>query len=204
MKTALLIVINVFAACIPGQGQRVLNTGDIYTYTPLSLPFLSISPVSCFARSSVSFSFSLEAGSIQAGDSFLFEFSSGGRSGSVLWQGSQSPDSVFLIDTDPSGTGGSVRFTVLGGSVTIDSLSIRNSNVNHAPLPGESTCTLTSYGETSVPVPEPGTAALTVLGLVSFWLGRWKWSGSKKVHAASVSLLQSAGFRSERGWKTLT
>lgn len=184
MKAALLIVATVFAVCTPGQGQLVLNAGESYTYSSLSLPFISSGPAPCFARSSADASFSLEAGSIQAGDSFLFEFFSSGRSGSVLWQGPQSSQHVLLIDA--FGIGGSVRFTGLSGSVTIDGISMENSIVGSSPIPipDGGQCTLSSYAVTFVPVPEPCAAALTVLGMVVFWLGCWKRSNSKNEHAA--------------------
>src|ERR1041385_5993064 len=130
------------ATCGPARSQLVLNPGDTFAYSFSSLPLTGF--VSSFnSVPSGVFGFTVRSNSFQAGDLLRYEMFENSVAESPIFSGTLSTAPPFSLSATNAGAWqdvqGAVRFTMLSGSVTLDSVSVK------AIVPGPSPSSYNVY-----------------------------------------------------------
>lgn len=175
MKAIHSICVVWLVLCLESHGQLSLNPGESWAYQFNNLPKTGM--VSAFgATPGGVFEFMVDSATFQSGDMLRFEMFENDTSEVPICSGvmSSAPPFTGSCETDAAWQDrqGAVRLTMLAGSVTVDTITVK------AIIPGPS---LSSYDVNSVtfaPVPEPGPVTLTLLA-ATFYVGlRRAWRSS--------------------------
>lgn len=159
MKKALLSGGAALAVCLPAFSQLVLNSGEVWTYPFNDLPRTGSVPA--FGNNPNGFfQFTVNSSTFNAGDQLRYE---------MFEDSVSAPPICFGVMTTPPLTPscqsdfswqdrqGTVRLSMLSGSVMIDSVTLR------ATVSGPSLSSLDVYEATFVPVPEPSASSVLLL-----------------------------------------
>jgi hypothetical protein len=170
------------------HAQLVLNPGQTWTYSFSSLPFVGNTNAFTTSPQGI-FSFSVNGSTLQSGDLLSYEMFEGSPSLTPICAGTMTGSSpTTLACTSPvawQDREGSVRFTMLSGSVTVDTVSLT------AIVSGPSLSSFEVYSSTFTPVPEPtGLFVFGSLACVS-----WLW-----LRRAAIAQLISV-FAGGPGWR---
>jgi hypothetical protein len=141
----------------------------MFDYSFSSLPLTGF--VSSFTSvPSGVFGFTVRSNSFQAGDVLRYEMFENSVAESPIFSGTMTVAPPFSLAATNAGAWqdvqGAVRFTMLAGSVTVDSVSVK------AIVPGPSLSSYNVYDTTFTPVPEPGGLSLLGLGAGLLWMWR--------------------------------
>jgi hypothetical protein len=176
MKAIHSICVVWLVLCVQSYGQLSLNPGESWAYQFDNLP--KTGTVSAFgATPGGVFEFMVDSSTFQSGDMLRFEMFENDTSEVPICSGvmTSAPPFTGSCETDAAWQDrqGAVRLTMLAGSVTIDTITVK------AITTGPS---LSSYDVNSVtfaPVPEPEPVTLSLFA-VAFYvtLGR-SWPSSK-------------------------
>lgn len=159
MNTAQLVSLFLLGACVTTHSQVLLNTGDSFTFEFTSLPFDQI--LSPFRRAGGGVS--LNTVGLEPGEYFRLELFDHGvdeepkvtrtftnhADGGGLWQDLQ----------------GTVRVTMLNGSMTLNSIMFSVTTYGDRPDPNGPYINNRYYQATFIAVPEPSTVSF--LGLIA-------------------------------------
>ncbi len=169
MKKQLVIIIALTVGCLGSHAQLTLNTGNTFTYEFSSLPYVT----SVFGPAPEGlFQFSLDGGTLESGDVLRYEM----FEGSLATEPSLGPIYSGTVDGPPAPGAwpcivpgawqdlqGTVRFTMLQGSVTLNSFELgvlRQGGPTGAQW----------YYQMVTPIPEPSLVPLVALGFVCLLL----------------------------------
>jgi hypothetical protein len=170
MKITMLICIALLTGCLAGYSQITLNAGESFVYQ-----FSSLSPVGPlpFGTPIGTFEFTVSSGTLQAGDVLQWEMFENSPSGSPLYADTYSIDhqhDLYGVSGAWQDLQGSIRFTMLSGSIGIDSFSMLVTVPRGLDDPFV-------YAGAVTPVPEPCSLFLAGTGLLaSYCVGRRKRS----------------------------
>lgn len=179
MQMRLLAILLLALSAVRSHAQLTLNPGDVFTYEFSDLTYRQ----SVFGPAPEGL-FQFTASSLDPLDAFRYEMFEGslaadpaqGSLCSGLVTGPPAPGAwPCVVPGAWQDLQGTIRFTMLAGSVTLESFQLGVLRF------GGPTGALW-YSETITPVPEPGVLALFVLGAVGF-LFRW----CSRQHAATLS-----------------
>jgi hypothetical protein len=173
MKTSVISAVILGTVCLSAHAQLVLNPGDVFTYHFDTLPFMTGSnSTDQIMRSMATLTFLVQPSSYQLGENVRFEMFEGDQTTYPFLSDSLSDPAHaskahqglpiyiglpnFWQDLD-----GTIRFTGLSGSLTIDSIAVsvgipRGTPADPAPYD--------VYG-TVLPVPEPSVWASALFGM---------------------------------------
>jgi hypothetical protein len=158
-----------------GHGQLVLNPGDSWTYPFSALPKTGSAPVFTSTPGGI-FDFTVDNATFQNGDMLRYEMFEKDTSESPICSGtlSSAPSGQVSCESDSAwqDLAGTVRLTMLAGSVTVDSVTVESI------VPGSNLSAYDVYSSTFVPSPEPGTSSLIGISLGAAFLRRPRRSGS--------------------------
>jgi hypothetical protein len=157
MKRTALMTVTLLAGCLAGHSQITLSAGDRYVYE-----FSTLSPAFelPFGAPMGSFGFSITPGTLQTGDLLQWEMFENSPSGDPLFTGyysSDSPQDNYGVYGAWQDLQGSVRFTMLSGSVGLDWLNILATVPRGFDPP-------MVYQAIVTPVPEPCSITLFLSG----------------------------------------
>jgi hypothetical protein len=151
------MIITLLAGCLAGRSQSTLSAGDSYVYE-----FSTLSPAFelPFGAPMGTFGFTTTPGTLQTGDLLQWEMFEDSPSGDPLFTGyysSNSGQDTYGVSGAWQDLQGSVRFTMLSGSVGLDSFTILVTVPRGLDAP-------MVYQATVTPVPEPNSIALFLSG----------------------------------------
>ncbi len=176
MKKRFIILLVLVVSRLSSEAQSTLNAGDVFTYEFSSLPYRQ----AVFGPAPAGM-FQFTVNSLEPLDSFRYEM----FEGSLATDPAQGPICSGTVSGPPAPGAwpcfvagawqdlqGTVRFTMLAGSVTLDSFELgvlRQGGPTGAQW----------YYQMVTPVPEPGPMVLLGLGVASFLLRRIRISSSQ-------------------------
>jgi len=168
MKTAFFLCFVIVACCLPCFSQLVLTPGQLWDYSFDTLPRTGSVPV--FGNNpSGTLQFTVNSSSFQPGDMLRYDMFENNTSETPVCSETMSSAPPFgascTSDFSWQDRQGAIRFSMLSGSVTIDSITLK------AVVAGPSLSSYDVYSTTFTPVPEPGTMTLVGFGasLAMLW-----------------------------------
>jgi hypothetical protein len=157
------------------HAQLILNPGQAWTYSFNSLPFVGNTNAFTTSPQGI-FSFRVNGGTLQTGDLLSYEMFEGSPSLTPICSGTMNGSSPATLSCSTPGAWqdreGSVRFTMVSGSVTVDTVALT------AIVSGPSLSSFEVYSSTFTPVPEP--TGLCVLGTLMCAGGLWRRHRKRK------------------------
>ena len=173
MKTSAISAVILAAVCSCARGQLVLNSGDVFTYHFNTLPFITGSnSTDQILRSLATLSFRVQPSSYQVDENVRFEMFQGDQTTTPFRSESLS-DPAYASNSHQGlpiyigmpnfwqDLNGTIRFTGLSGSLTIDSIAVSVAMPRGTP---NDPTPFDVYG-TVVPVPEPSVWASALFGM---------------------------------------
>jgi len=163
MKNLGLALIFVVGFCLPCYSQLTLTPGQVWEYTFDSLPRTGSVPA--FGNNpGGTLQFTVNSSTFQSGDQLGYQMFENSTVEASICSGlmSSAPpfDASCTSDFSWQDRQGAIRLTMLSGSVTIDSITLK------AVVAGPSLSSYDVYSTTFTPVPEPGTLTLLLVGAV--------------------------------------
>ena len=160
MKNLGFVFTFMFSLCLPCYSQLALTPGQVWEYTFDTLPRIGSVPV--FGNNpGGTLQFTVNSSTFQSGDMLRYQMFENSTMEAPICSGlmSSAPPYDLSCTSDFSWQDrqGALRFTMLSGSVTIDSIMLK------AVVAGPSLSSYDVYSSTFVPVPEPGTMTLAAL-----------------------------------------
>ena len=181
MKKVHLICVAILAFCLPCFSQLVLSPGQVWDYSFDTLPKTGSVPV--FGNNpGGTLQFTVNSSSFQSGDLLRYEMFENSTTEAPICSRlmSSAPPYDLSCSSDFSWQDrqGAIRLSMLSGSVTIDSVTLK------AIVAGPSLSSYDVYSTTFTPVPEPGTvtlllvsATVAICGVVRRYGGHLRFSG---------------------------
>jgi hypothetical protein len=127
MKTVFILAV-LLAGCFPGEGQLLLNPGDQWTCQFDVLPRTG-STNAFLATPGGSFEFTMDGSTLQEGDSLLYEMFESTTNEPPICSGTAPLGSSLTFACYAPGAWqqqrGAIRFTMVTGSVTVDSVRLQ-------------------------------------------------------------------------------
>lgn len=160
------------------HAQLMLNPGQTWTYSFGSLPFIGNTNAFTTSPQGI-FSFTVNGGTLQTGDLLSYEMFESSPSLTPICSGTMNGSSPATLSCSSPGAWqdreGSVRLTMVSGSVTVDTVALT------AIVSGPSLSSYEVYSSTFTPVPEPtGLCIVATLSCVGWlWIRR---AGQSEVH----------------------
>jgi len=163
MKRAFLTWLAVVSSCLPSFSQLVLAPGQVWDYSFDTLP--KTGSVSVFGNNPAgTLQFTVNNASFQPGDMLRYDMFENNTTETPICSGlmSSAPpyDQSCSSDFSWQDRQGAIRFSMLAGSVTIDSITLK------AVVAGPSLSSYDVYSTTFTPVPEPGSMTLLGVGAI--------------------------------------
>ena len=159
MKPAIAAAL-LLVSCLCGRSQITLNQGDVWTYSFNSLPYVGATN-SFLTTPQGLLEFTVQNGTLQSGDMLRFETFEGTTSEVPICSGTMSFGSPLTVACSAPGAwsdlNGSIRFTMLSGSLGIDKIRLESI------VSGPSLSSYEVYSLSFNPVPEPKSAVLLAL-----------------------------------------
>ena len=172
MKKLSLVAITFLSAQLVGNAQLTLNSGDVWTYPFASLPFVGNTNAFTTFPQGI-FSFTVNGSTLQSGDLLSYEMFESTPSLTPICSGTMTGGSSTTLSCSSAGAWqdreGAVRFTMVSGSLTVDSVTLR------AIVSGPSLSSFEVYSSTFTPVPEPANLGLfgCAISVGFIWSTRW-------------------------------
>jgi len=172
----IITLVGLVLASLPARSQLLFNAGDTYTYEFSTLPFFGQSSSQVGLTPSGQFTFQFDYNTYGDGDRLFIEIFEGPLGEQSIAAGVfELPNFIPNIPLGPNAWAdheGSVRLTMLSGSVILERIIVQR---NDAAGPG----LVDVYQSSVVPVPEPGIATLLTAGLVLIGL-MWRTERSRR------------------------
>jgi len=172
MKKAILAAITVLGVQLSSQAQLTLNAGDVWTYPFASLPFVGNTNAFTTFPQGI-FNFTVNGNTLQTGDVLSYEMFESTPAFTPICSGTMTGGSPTTLSCSSAGAWqdreGAVRFTMVSGSLTVDSVTLQ------AIVSGPSLSSFEVYSSTFTPVPEPANLGLVgcVISAGFIWSTRW-------------------------------